>query len=43
MTAVQAILPQHFLSRLVGKLAQLEKPGVAEKFPDPHIYVALRH
>ena len=26
MTALQAILPQHLLSRLVGKLAQLEKP-----------------
>ena len=26
MTALQAILPQHLLSRLVGKLAQLERP-----------------
>ena len=26
MTALQAILPQHLLSRLVGKLAQLENP-----------------
>ena len=26
MTALQAILPQHLLSRLVGKLAQLEHP-----------------
>jgi phosphatidylserine decarboxylase len=26
MTALQAILPQHFLSRLVGRLAQLEHP-----------------
>ncbi len=26
MTALQAILPQHLLSRLVGRLAQLEKP-----------------
>ena len=26
MTALQAILPQHSLSRLVGRLAQLERP-----------------
>ena len=26
MTALQAILPQHWLSRLVGRLAQLERP-----------------
>jgi len=26
MTALQAVLPQHLLSRLVGKLAQLERP-----------------
>ena len=26
MTALQAILPQHLLSRVVGKLAQLERP-----------------
>ncbi|MDG2460909.1 MAG: archaetidylserine decarboxylase [Luminiphilus sp.] len=26
MTALQAILPQHWLSRLIGKLAQLEQP-----------------
>ena len=26
MTALQAILPQHLLSRLVGRLAQLEQP-----------------
>ena len=26
MTALQAIVPQHFLSRLVGRLAQLENP-----------------
>ena len=32
MTAVQAILPQHLLSRLVGKLAQLEKPVWLKNF-----------
>ena len=32
MTPLQAILPQHLLSRLVGKLAQLEKPVWLKNF-----------
>ena len=32
MIALQAILPQHLLSRLVGKLAQLEKPVWLKNF-----------
>ena len=32
VTALQAILPQQLLSRLVGKLAQLEKPVWLKNF-----------
>ena len=32
MTALQAILPQHLLSRLLGKLAQLENPVWLKNF-----------